>query len=106
MENRETQNHNEKHHEEINVEVEHHQTILDEKVYPEVKKRKLAIRIIGYTALILAVLSLFFSPYLFGTIAVVLGLFALRKGEIGFGAWAIVIGTLSMIISLFLIPIL
>lgn len=102
MENHETKDLNDKYHEE---EAPHH-TLLEEKVYPEVMKRKLIARVIGYIALILAVLSLFFSPYLFGSIAVVLGFFAQKKGEIGFGAWAIAIGALSMIISLVIIPIL
>ncbi|WP_042345914.1 hypothetical protein [Bacillus massiliigorillae] len=105
MENREIKDHNEKYHEETAAEVAPHHTFLEEKVYPEVKKSKLTARILGYTGLILAVISLFFYPYVLGIIAIVLGFISQRKGEITFGAWAIAIGALSLIISLFIVPI-
>lgn len=57
---------------------------------------------IGLLALIFAVLSLFFSPLLFGIIGIVLGI-AARKKESGLGlsSWAIGISVISIVLSLF-----
>ena len=81
-----------------------HHTLLEERIYPEVKKGKLIARIVGYVGLLLAVLSLFFYAYVIGAIAIVCGFFAQRKGEITFGAWAIAIGALSIIMEAFIVP--
>lgn len=61
-------------------------------------------RVFGYIALALAILSLFTAPLLFGIGAIVLGFIARGRGARGSASWAIGIGVLSVIISLFLAP--
>lgn len=58
----------------------------------------------GYIALALAILSLFFSPILFGGAALILGFVARNRGAEGLGNWAIGIGAVSVIIGLFIAP--
>ncbi|WP_409289304.1 hypothetical protein [Peribacillus sp. SCS-37] len=59
----------------------------------------------GYAALILAIISLFAVPVLFGGIAIVLGFMA-RRSEASrkLGAWAIGIGIFSLIIGVLILP--
>ncbi|WP_409297660.1 hypothetical protein V1498_06495 [Peribacillus sp. SCS-26] len=59
----------------------------------------------GYAALILAIISLFAVPVLFGGIAIVLGFIA-RRSEASrkLGAWAIGIGIFSLIIGVLILP--
>lgn len=58
----------------------------------------------GYIGLALAILSLFVYPVLFGAIAIVLGFMARRRNSTGVGSWAIGIGTLSVILGIFIAP--
>lgn len=60
----------------------------------------------GYVALALSILSLFVTsaPVLFGAAGLVLGFIARNRGATGLGNWAIGLGALSVVISLFLIP--
>ncbi|MCU9613891.1 DUF4190 domain-containing protein [Caldibacillus lycopersici] len=58
----------------------------------------------GYIGLALAILSLFTAPLLFGIAGIVLGFIARNRGASGLGSWAIGIGALSVVISLFLAP--
>ncbi|MEH6941201.1 DUF4190 domain-containing protein [Bacillus sp. JJ722] len=59
---------------------------------------------LGYTALAFAILSLFFAPLLWGTVGIVLGFMAVRKGRVSLGSWAIGISAFSMIVRLFFVP--
>lgn len=58
----------------------------------------------GYAALILAILSLFTAPVLFGATGIILGFVARNRGARTLGNWAIGLGALSVIVSLFLAP--
>ncbi|MDP4163174.1 MAG: hypothetical protein Q8898_08730 [Bacillota bacterium] len=59
---------------------------------------------IGSVALALSILSLFVMPILFGVTGVILGFIARRRGAISLGSWAIGIGTISIIIGMFILP--
>ncbi|KAB2333881.1 hypothetical protein [Bacillus mesophilum] len=59
---------------------------------------------VGYTALILSILSLFIWPVLMGAAGIVLGFVASRRGSKTLGGWAIGIGAVSIIIGLFILP--
>lgn|GEM_PF-5252384 len=58
----------------------------------------------GIAALVLAILSLFTAPFLFGIAAIILGFVARARGAEGLGWWSIIIGAFSLIYSLFLSP--
>lgn len=58
----------------------------------------------GIAALVLSILSLFWSPVLFGAAGIVLGIVARNRGARTMGNWAIGLGILSIVISLFLAP--
>ncbi|OCA91127.1 hypothetical protein A8F94_04510 [Bacillus sp. FJAT-27225] len=59
---------------------------------------------LGYIALGLAILSLFFLPVLLGAAGIVLGFLAMRRGQSKAGGWAIGIGAVSLIIGMFIAP--
>ncbi|MBR0602097.1 cell division protein CrgA [Bacillus safensis] len=59
---------------------------------------------IGYTALAIAIISLFVLPVLLGVAAIVVGYIARRKGEHALGAWSIGIGIVSVILGIFITP--
>jgi hypothetical protein len=59
--------------------------------------------ILGYLALILAVLSLF-SPSILGPVSAVVGFMAFVKGSRALGIWSIVIGTVAFVSFLSTIP--
>lgn len=61
-------------------------------------------RVMGAIALALSLLSLFYSPILFGAAGIIVGFIARRRGANGLGNWAIGIGVVSMIIALFIAP--
>ncbi|MBM7584695.1 lipopolysaccharide export LptBFGC system permease protein LptF [Bacillus pakistanensis] len=61
-------------------------------------------RVLGYSALALSILSLFFLPILLGAAGIVLGFVARRRGSEMLGAWAIGIGVVSIIIGIFVLP--
>jgi hypothetical protein len=58
----------------------------------------------GVIALILSVLSLFIAPVLFGAAGIIVGFVARRQGARSLGNWAIGLGIVSIIISLFFAP--
>ncbi|WP_416728990.1 hypothetical protein [Fictibacillus sp. JL2B1089] len=58
----------------------------------------------GIIAIILSVLSLFILPVLFGAAGIIVGFIARRQGAHSLGNWAIGIGVVSIIISLFFAP--
>ncbi|MFS0655297.1 cell division protein CrgA [Bacillus sp. 179-C3.3 HS] len=59
---------------------------------------------LGYTALAIAIISLFVFPVLLGVTAIVVGYMARRKGAQGLGAWSIGIGIVSVILGIFITP--
>lgn len=59
---------------------------------------------IGITALIVSILSLFILPLLMGIAGVIIGVVARGKGAKSLGTWAIIIGALSIVISIFILP--
>lgn len=59
---------------------------------------------VGWGALILSILSLFFLPVLLGAAGVILGFIARRRGASTLGAWAIGIGIVSIVIGVFILP--
>lgn len=61
-------------------------------------------KVMGAIALVLSILSLFYSPVLFGAAGIIVGFIARRRGATGLGNWAIGIGVVSMIIGLFIAP--
>lgn len=61
-------------------------------------------RATGVIALILSVLSLFIIPVLMGAAGIIVGFVARRQGARTLGNWAIGIGIVSIIISLFFAP--
>ncbi|MCP3741376.1 DUF4190 domain-containing protein [Rossellomorea sp. BNER] len=61
-------------------------------------------RVLGYSAIALSILSLFFLPILLGAAGIVLGFVARRRGSEMLGAWAIGIGVVSIILGIFVLP--
>jgi hypothetical protein len=68
-------------------------------------KTRSAARAVGWTALVLAVLSLFVWPVLLGGTAAVVGYVAFRQGSRGLGAWSITLGLIAAMVYLILVPI-
>lgn len=60
--------------------------------------------VLGWTALVLSIISLFFLPILTGTIGAVTGFFAYRNGSRMLGMWAVAIGLFSIVFSIFFAP--
>jgi hypothetical protein len=58
---------------------------------------------LAYSALALSILSLFILPVLFGAAGIVLGFMARRRGS-AIGSWAIGIGTISILVGIFILP--
>ncbi|MCF6137933.1 DUF4190 domain-containing protein [Pseudalkalibacillus berkeleyi] len=59
---------------------------------------------VGYFALALSVLSLFFLPVLLGAAGIIVGFFARRRGASTTGNWAIGLGIASIVVSLIFVP--
>jgi hypothetical protein len=59
---------------------------------------------LGWTALVLSIVSLFFLPILMATVGVVTGFFAYRNGARALGMWSIAIGLFSIVLGLFFTP--
>ncbi|OOE09911.1 hypothetical protein [Fictibacillus arsenicus] len=94
--------------------------VKSDMVYPESERPRLADRdhrrgheeerereggkATGVIALILSVLSLFIAPVLFGAAGIIVGFVARRQGANTLGNWAIGLGIVSIIISLFFAP--
>ncbi|MCM3663992.1 DUF4190 domain-containing protein [Mesobacillus subterraneus] len=58
---------------------------------------------LAYSALALSILSLFILPVFFGAAGIVLGFMARRRGS-AIGSWAIGIGTISILVGIFILP--
>jgi hypothetical protein len=61
-------------------------------------------RTFGYFAIIVAILSLFVWPVMFGPAAAILGLIAYMRGSKALGAWSIVLGILAIGAYFILLP--
>lgn len=59
---------------------------------------------VGYTALVISILSLFFMPIFLGAIGIAVGFIARARGSVGLGSWAIGIGAVAIILRLFFAP--
>lgn len=59
---------------------------------------------IGGLALALSIISLFILPIILGAAGIIVGFMARRRGSEKMGNWAIGIGIVSIVISLFLAP--
>jgi len=59
---------------------------------------------LGWTALVLSIISLFFLPLLTASIGVITGFFAFRNGARTLGMWAMAIGLFSIVMGLFFTP--
>ncbi|MFG6494161.1 DUF4190 domain-containing protein [Fictibacillus sp. UD] len=70
----------------------------------EVNRERAGGKAAGVIAIILSVLSLFILPVLFGAAGIIVGFIARRQGAHSLGNWAIGIGIVSIIISLFFAP--
>jgi hypothetical protein len=92
---------NHKYHEETAAEIATPYHVRNEDVE---QKEGIGAKGMGYTALAFAILSLFFAPFVMGTIGIVLGFIAIRKGASSLGSWSIGISAFSMIIGLFILP--
>ncbi len=79
--------------------------LLEREPYPEeIDATESRGKLIGYVALFLGLLSFFVFPVILGVVALIMGFIALRQGEMTIGSWAISISTLSLLISLFILP--
>jgi hypothetical protein len=58
---------------------------------------------LALSALALSILSLFILPVLFGAAGIVLGFMARRRGS-AIGTWAIVLGAISIVVGIFILP--
>jgi hypothetical protein len=61
-------------------------------------------RTFGYFAIIVAILSLFVWPVMFGPAAAILGFIAYMRGSKALGAWSIVLGILAIAAYFILLP--
>jgi hypothetical protein len=59
---------------------------------------------LGWTALVLSIVSLFLMPILLASIGVITGFFAYRNGARTLGMWSIAIGLFSIVLGLFFTP--
>lgn len=59
---------------------------------------------VGAFAIVLSIISLFFLPVILGAAGIIVGFIARRNGATGLGNWAIGIGAVSIILTLFFSP--
>ncbi|WP_077616405.1 DUF456 domain-containing protein [Caenibacillus caldisaponilyticus] len=59
---------------------------------------------LGWLAIVLSVVGLFFLPVIMGASGIIVGFIARRQGARALGAWAIGIGVAAIVISLFTAP--
>ncbi|MGG4264251.1 DUF4190 domain-containing protein [Peribacillus simplex] len=57
----------------------------------------------GVIALIISILSLFMMPFILGVVGIIVGIVARNRGS-NLGTWAIVIGAISIIVGIFILP--
>lgn len=59
---------------------------------------------IGWLALALSIIALFFLPVIMGAAGIIIGIIARRQGAGTLGAWAIGVGAAAIVITLFAAP--
>jgi len=59
---------------------------------------------LGWLALILSVIGLFFLPIIMGAAGIIIGIIARRQGARTLGAWAVGVGAAAIVILLFTAP--
>ncbi|WP_227002682.1 hypothetical protein [Salicibibacter kimchii] len=59
---------------------------------------------LGTAAIIISLVSLFFLPVILGAAGIITGFFARQKGASALGWWAIGIGAVSILVSVFFAP--
>jgi len=59
---------------------------------------------IGYTSILLSVISLFIYPVLFGAAGSLLGLLAYSQGQKALGVWSVILGLVSLAGYFLLVP--
>ena len=77
-----------------------------EKAYESAKKVGILSKAIAYIGILIGVFSLFFYPYVLGIIGIIFGFISMKMGEIVLSSWAIGICAVSIILSVFVVPIL
>lgn len=77
---------------------------VDEEVRPEVRNDTEIQSMYGWIAIALSVLSFFWIPLLFAGAGIILGFMARNRDAAILGNTAIVIGILSILIRLFILP--
>ncbi|MDQ0883146.1 DUF4190 domain-containing protein [Peribacillus sp. V2I11] len=60
-------------------------------------------KVIGVIALIISIISLFMMPFILGIVGIIVGIVARSRGS-NLGTWAIVIGAVSIIVGIFILP--
>ncbi|MGM9926651.1 MAG: DUF4190 domain-containing protein [Bacillus sp. (in: firmicutes)] len=90
--------------EEIAAEIISPYDLLGDDSYSQEADQAVRGNLTGYIALFLSILSFFIFPLIFGLLGIVVGFIAQRNGAISLGAWAVFISTLSIILSVFVIP--
>lgn len=76
----------------------------ERKTNPEVEQAEIGRTALGWTALVLSVMALFFFPVLLGSAGAITGFFAYRNGARTLGMWSMALGILAILIGLFFIP--
>lgn len=77
---------------------------VDSENSPELEQEEVGRTALGWTALILSIMALFFFPVLLGSAGAITGFFAYRNGARTLGMWSIAIGILALLMGLFFIP--
>lgn len=61
-------------------------------------------RVVGWTALVLSVVAMFYYPLLFGAAGVLFGVMAFAGGSRALGGWATGLGLLAVLAHFFIVP--
>lgn len=77
---------------------------VDEEIDADMDGEVTEGRGVGAFAIVLSIISLFFLPVILGAAGIIVGFIARRNGATGLGNWAIGIGAVSIILTLFFSP--
>jgi len=77
---------------------------VQERTDAEPESRSRTAEIIGWSAFVLALLSIFVLPAVLGTAAILLGLVSVYQGSRSLGAWSVLIGVVTTVTNLILVP--
>lgn len=89
---------------EVSPVVDSPKPIQSDQEVPEMEQEEVGRTALGWTALILSILALFFFPVLLGLSGAITGFFAYRTGARTLGVWSIAIGLFALVMGLFLMP--